>query len=328
MNTLLVKPGAELFAIEELTYNSIKGMQIDDGVIAFESPITSDSHLTFPYWLISDLCELKYETFNKLYSQTVNWFCEQLHNEQINQSWPLLWLVPSDNGHTADPSKAHQFQLLLKKKMSRIAKLATTDNPDSTNSLTGLFIIELKNKKVLISRTATYFGQRRMRDDAEAPSRSFLKIEEALSIFKAVPGYNETVVDLGAAPGGWTWAAAKRGADVFAIDNGPLKKGPLNHPNVHHIRSDAFTWHPANPVDWLFCDIVDQPMKVLNLVKTWFANRWCKYAIVNFKYGYSNPNKVINHLYSKDGLAGYCKYFKLIHLFHDREEITMLAEIE
>ena len=40
-----------------------------------------------------------------------------------------------------------------------------------------------------------------------------------------MPG--ERVCDLGAAPGGWSYSAAKRGASVVAVDNGPLKGGAL-----------------------------------------------------------------------------------------------------
>ncbi|HEX7927769.1 MAG TPA: SAM-dependent methyltransferase, partial [bacterium] len=70
-------------------------------------------------------------------------------------------------------------------------------------------------------------GVHRMPQDALAPSRSYLKVEEALDVMRqsglgGSPRPNETVVDLGAAPGGWTWAFLKRGCRVQAVDNGPL----------------------------------------------------------------------------------------------------------
>ena len=53
-----------------------------------------------------------------------------------------------------------------------------------------------------------------MADNPAAPSRSYLKIEEAYGILGREPAQGETVADLGAAPGGWSFSAAKRGAKV------------------------------------------------------------------------------------------------------------------
>jgi 23S rRNA (cytidine2498-2'-O)-methyltransferase len=166
-----------------------------------------------------------------------------------------------------------------------------------------------------------------MKDDPAAPSRSYLKVEEAFSVLNHFPKDGEIVADLGAAPGGWTWAAIKRGAQVYAIDNGPLKKGPLNHPGVHHVKKDAFIWQPESPVDWLFCDMVEQPFKVMDRIKEWFSNRWCRYSIVNFKYGYSDPGKIIDLIYSSKGLVPDTQKLICRHLFHDRDEITVMAHL-
>src|SRR5690606_25054254 len=104
-------------------------------------------------------------------------------------------------------------------------------------------------------------GQRRMADDSLAPSRSYLKVEEAYVVLGREPAAGETVVDLGAAPGGWSYSAAKRGAQVIAVDNGPLKGGALDHPRIEHRREDAFGFRPpgGRAFDWLFCDLVEDP---------------------------------------------------------------------
>ena len=48
-------------------------------------------------------------------------------------------------------------------------------------------------------------------------------------------------VDLGAAPGGWTWQLAQRGVAVTAVDNGPLKGARARRPrSCTHVREDAF----------------------------------------------------------------------------------------
>ena len=71
-------------------------------------------------------------------------------------------------------------------------------------------------------------GIPRLRMPGGAPSRSTLKLAEAFVTFL---GDREAdllragmrAVDLGAAPGGWTWQLARRGLRVTAVDNGPLK---------------------------------------------------------------------------------------------------------
>ena len=92
-----------------------------------------------------------------------------------------------------------------------------------------------------------------------------------------------TAVDLGAAPGGWTWQMVKRGIRVTAVDNGPMKGVLANHPLVQHLRQDGFKFSPPKKVDWLICDMVEKPAKVATLIGSWFVAGWCKHAIFNLK---------------------------------------------
>ena len=95
-----------------------------------------------------------------------------------------------------------------------------------------------------------------------APSRSAAKLEEALLYFlgdeaeRLLRG-GMSAVDLGAAPGGWTWILARRGLAVTAVDRGALSMQAQNAGAVRHLAQDAFAFRPAHPVDWLVCDIVD-----------------------------------------------------------------------
>ena len=79
-----------------------------------------------------------------------------------------------------------------------------------------------------------------------------------------------TAVDLGAAPGGWTWQLVQRGLKVIAVDNGPLKGAAAEHPAIKHLRQDGFRFRPQRPVDWLVCDMVEQPQRVATLMTEWF----------------------------------------------------------
>ena len=98
-------------------------------------------------------------------------------------------------------------------------------------------------------------GYPRLRMPTSAPSRSTLKLEEAWLQLIPDAGRPEWLqpfqraVDLGAAPGGWTWQLVQRGLQVIAVDNGPMDPALMASGQVEHRREDAFTFRPRRPVD-------------------------------------------------------------------------------
>ena len=145
------------------------------------------------------------------------------------------------------------------------------------------------------------------------------------------PRAGETVCDLGAAPGGWSYSAAKRGARVVAIDNGPLKGGALNHALIEHRREDAFKFQlePGNRFDWLFCDMVEEPHHVLqHIVSPWLERNWCRWFVINLKFGRVDPVALLAALRGADSPFVRARTeFAIRHLYHDREEFTVVGEL-
>lgn len=90
-------------------------------------------------------------------------------------------------------------------------------------------------------------------------------------------------VDLGAAPGGWTWQLVNRSMMVTAVDNGPMQKELMDTAQVDHREEGAFTFQPSQSVDWMVCDIVDKPARSAELMARWLANGWCRETIFNLK---------------------------------------------
>jgi len=163
-----------------------------------------------------------------------------------------------------------------------------------------------------------------------APSRSYLKVEEAYGVLGREPAAGETVVDLGAAPGGWSYSAAKRGARVLAIDNGPLKGGALGHPAIEHRREDAFRFEPpAGGVDWLFCDLVEEPHHVLqHIVAPWLGRGGCRWFVINLKFGRVDPIALLRELGAETSpFVRYGAGVRIRHLYHDREEFTVTGGV-
>ena len=76
-------------------------------------------------------------------------------------------------------------------------------------------------------------GEPRFVEDREGPpSRAYLKLWEALTRAGRWPRPGETCLDLGASPGGWTWAIAQLGAQVTAVDKAPLDPAVTAMPGV------------------------------------------------------------------------------------------------
>ena len=169
-------------------------------------------------------------------------------------------------------------------------------------------------------------GHVRMKDDPQAPSRSYLKVEEAFYRMNAWPLPGQRVVDLGAAPGGWTLAFAKRGCRVTAVDNGPLRL-PAPGPDwgaVEHLQADGLTFQLDRnepPADWLVADMLVPPGHVLGLLERWLARPAMLRFIVNMKLPEGAPLTALRPLLTL--LARYPAFRGSVrHLYHDREEVT------
>jgi len=277
--------------------------------------------------------ELEGPSVNALAARLLEHFLASAREERFEAPWPCVFSTAAGLdglGRRADAVEA-AFAELLKKRLGRVARLAMAEVARGQGSARGLFAHFVDFGKILVSREMCSGGQRRMADDALAPSRSYLKIEEAYVVLGREPAAGESVVDLGAAPGGWSYSAAKRGARVLALDNGPLKGGALEHPLITHQRVDAYGYRPlpGERVDWMFCDLVDDPHHVLrNLVAPWLEQGWCRRFVVILKFGRVDPLALLREVRASDGVfARHAPGTRVRHLFHDREEFTLVGEL-
>ena len=108
-------------------------------------------------------------------------------------------------------------------------------------------------------------------DRAGPPSRAYLKLWEALTRAGRWPQPGERCLDLGASPGGWTWAIAQLGAEVVAVDKAPLDPAVAAMPGVSMRLESAFGLEPRElpAMDWLFSDVICYPARLLALVRRW-----------------------------------------------------------
>ena len=263
----------------------------------------------------------------------------------LSHSWPLCF-ENLGGGNTRIRHIEKEFNALLKKTMSRVHRLAVKGGGERSSHVAqfGLSVLATPPESLVPSSAAPLFwigngshvahGPRRMSDDSRAPSRSFLKIEESMHAFfveeeeRIQPG--QIVCDLGAAPGGWSYSAALRGGYVIAVDNGPLKGAASEHPRIEHVRHDAFTFTPpSGGCDWLLCDLVENPYHVLrNILEPWISRGWTRRFVVNLKFGRADPLQLIQDVRSSKILREHTRNLRVLHLYHDRQEVTVAGACE
>ncbi len=116
-----------------------------------------------------------------------------------------------------------------------------------------------------------------------APSSAHRKLTEALSYLQVGPGPDDVVLDLGAAPGGWSHVALSTGARVIAVDRAALDSDIANHPRLTHVRADAFSYVPEQQPTWLLCDVIAEPERALQLARTATTSRVLVGCVVTLK---------------------------------------------
>ena len=154
-------------------------------------------------------------------------------------------------------------------------------------------------------------------DRAGPPSRAYLKLWEACTRIGAWPQPGDRCVDLGASPGGWTWALAQLGADVLAVDRAPLDPAVAALPGVRWQEGSAFTIEPF-AVDWLFSDVIAYPAPLLDLVQRWTGH--ARRIVCTVKLQGDTDHDATDAFAAIPG-------GRLMHLHHNKHELTFVRDL-
>ena len=161
--------------------------------------------------------------------------------------------------------------------------------------------------------------------DVRPPSRAYRKLLEVERRWgRAIEG-GEACVDLGAAPGGWTFLAVERGARVVAVDRSPLRADLMADPRVTYVQGDAFRYRPEAPVDWLLADVIAFPDRPLALLEAWLGGGWCRRFAVTFKFRGLPAVEVVQAL--KALLRASTREHGVRQLQENKNELTAWGEV-
>jgi len=272
-------------------------------------------------------------------------FAEITGLKQHDRISPIVSLLKEQNitindvaVETADTNAAKEILPFCKKFTPLIIKALSKDgmvNADSPNSLHLFFLSSTAVYAGIVPEQTSspwYMGIPRLKFPKDAPSRSTLKLEEAFFTFLTneeritLLSPSKKAIDLGAAPGGWSYQFARRGMHVIAVDNGPMHPSLLESGLVHHKKADGFTYMPQQPVEWMVCDIVEQPSKIAALIGHWMASGLCRRSIFNLKLPMKKRFEEIircrNIITAALGKHHNGYTLSIKQLYHDREEVT------
>lgn len=152
------------------------------------------------------------------------------------------------------------------------------------------------------------------------PSRAYLKLWEALATVRRQPEPGQRCLDLGAAPGGWTWLLARSGADVLAVDKAPLDPDVAALPNVTWQEGSAFALEPeqVGPVDWWCSDIAAYPDRLHDLAERWLASGLVRNLVCTIKFQGRTDHAAAERFAALPGA-------RVLHLDQNKHELTCIV---
>lgn len=159
-------------------------------------------------------------------------------------------------------------------------------------------------------------------DQPRVICRAELKLQEALRRFRLQVGTGRAL-DLGAAPGGWTWLLAGLGMEVVAVDPADLDPRVSALPGVVHVRGRAEAFESGCMFDLLVNDVYLAPLESAGVMVR--SARYLKPgapALMTAKL--ANRRSVAALAAVRAALEPAYEELGARNLFHNRREITLL----
>lgn len=91
------------------------------------------------------------------------------------------------------------------------------------------------------------------------------------------------------------------------------------------LKTDAFEYFPAEPVDWLLSDIIAFPDRICELLARWLGERRCRAVLRHREISRHNDDAELERV--KDVLRGSGYRFGLRRLTANKNEACTLGEV-
>jgi 23S rRNA (cytidine2498-2'-O)-methyltransferase len=139
----------------------------------------------------------------------------------------------------------------------------------------------------------------RLRLPGDAPSRAWLKMEQALAWLQLDgPGVlaGRTALELGSAPGGASWSLLQRGMRVIGVDTGIMDPRVASHPSFRHLAlpaGDVSFRDLPREVDLLASDMNLHPGLVVRYAERFVQQMNPRWMILTLKMNDSQVESMI-----------------------------------
>lgn len=222
--------------------------------------------------------------------------------------------------HVADNAQLHRRAALIEEGLPHVSCRPLTFGTPAPTAALGAFTLWTPNLLLASAATTSPFPDGEVsfvENHTEPPGRAYLKLWEAFTLLGKSPAPGELCLDLGAAPGSWSWVLAGLGARVFSLDRAELADNVAHLPNVNHCLGSGFGLDPlvAGHVDWLFSDMICYPSRLLALVTRWIEADAMSHALCTLKFQADTDHETARAFAAIPGS-------RLMHLSCNRHELT------
>jgi 23S rRNA (cytidine2498-2'-O)-methyltransferase len=218
------------------------------------------------------------------------------------------------------PCRHHRRAALIAEKLPHVSARPLRFPEPAPAAPLGSWTLVEPNLMLASPRCSSPFpnGVVRFVEDKDGPpNRAYLKLWEALTAIGRYPRAGERCLDLGASPGGWSWALARLGAQVISVDKAPLDPAVAAMPGVEFRQASAFALPPQEigRVDWLLSDVVCYPGRLYRLVETWMGSGRVGNFVCTIKFQGETDFAAMRLFAAVPGS-------RLMHLHHNKHELT------
>lgn len=191
--------------------------------------------------------------------------------------------------HTHDQDGCNRRMALIEEELPHVSCRPLTFGAPAPTAPLGAFTLWTKDLLLASPVTTSPFPDGEVpfvEDKVGPPGRAYLKLWESFTILGQKPRPGDLCLDLGAAPGSWSWVLGGMGCRVFSIDKAPLADTVAAMPTVNHCLGSGFGLDPsvAGSVDWLFSDMICYPSRLLTLVRQWIDKKAMTHALCTLKF--------------------------------------------